>query len=66
MYVMSFNIRKSVICIAEVTGVMEPREDIQLYDVVLSNGNTLEISVVIQLIQLMDGNILTKQVGKQK
>jgi len=27
-----------------VTGVMTPRDNIQLYDVVLSNGNTLEVS----------------------
>jgi hypothetical protein len=44
MYVMSFNQNTSQLCPAQVTGVMEPREDIQLYDVVLSNGKTLEIS----------------------
>ena len=44
MHVLSFNFETNLLESREVGGMMVPREDIQLYDVKLSNGNHIEIS----------------------
>jgi len=44
MPVLSFNLETNLLESKPVGGLMEPREDIQLYDVEFSNGNKLEVS----------------------
>ena len=43
-FVLSFNFETNLLESREVGAMMEPREDIQLYNVKLSNGNHIEIS----------------------